>query len=58
MLKLYLNSKPAALKEKSQLKLTRENPLFTDAGDYTFELSLPLVNSVENLSIFGALHCA
>lgn len=58
MLTLYLNSKPAVLKEQTEIKLTRENPLFTDSGDYTFEVSLPLDGCAENLAIFGALHRA
>lgn len=58
MLTLYLNSKPAVLKEQTEIKLTRENPLFTDSGDYTFEVSLPLEGCAENLAIFGALHRA
>ncbi len=58
MLTLYLNSKPAVLKAQTEIKLTRENPLFTDSGDYTFEVSLPLDGCAENLAIFGALHRA
>ena len=58
MLTLYLNSKPAVLKAQTEIKLTRENPLFTDSGDYTFEVSLPLEGCAENLAIFGALHRA
>lgn len=56
MINLYLDRKPAVLKADTQFKLTRENPLFTDSGDYTFEVSLPLKGCAENLAIFSALH--
>ena len=56
MLSIYLDRKPAVLKADTQFKLTRENPLFTDSGDYTFEVSLPLKGCAENLAIFSALH--
>lgn len=56
MLQLFIDQKPAALHEGTAFKLTRENPLFTNAGDFTLEISLPLAACAENQAIFGVLH--
>lgn len=56
MLQLFIDQKPATLHEGTKFKLTRENPLFTNAGDFTLEISLPLAGSAENQAIFGVLH--
>ncbi|MDY5767125.1 MAG: hypothetical protein SPK03_01910 [Alloprevotella sp.] len=42
-------------KSVEPIKLTRENPFFTSAGDYTLDVVLPLSGCMENLQIFGAL---
>lgn len=56
MLQLTINGLPAVPKEGSSFKLTRENPYFSDSGDYTLEVTLPLAGCPENLRILGAVH--
>lgn len=56
MLQLTINGLPAFPKQGSSFKLTRENPYFSDSGDYTLEVTLPLAGCPENLRIFGSLH--
>ncbi len=55
MIALYINDLPAIIKSGTSIKLTRENPFFTSAGDYTLDVVLPLSGCMENLQIFGAL---
>lgn len=55
MIALYINDKPAIIKSGTTIKLTRENPSFTSAGDYTLDVVLPLSGCLQNLQIFGAL---
>lgn len=55
MIALYINDLPAIIKSGTSIKLTRENPFFTSAGDYTLDVVLPLSGCLENLRIFGAL---
>ena len=56
MTQLYINGRQAVLKSGTSFKFTRENPLFTDAGDYTFEVQLPLNGCRTNQMLFGPLH--
>lgn len=56
MFALYINQKPAVLKSGTSIKLTRENPYFTAAGDYTLDVTLPLAGCKRNLDIFGLIH--
>lgn len=56
MITLHIDGKPAVLAEKTSFRLTRENPLFTNAGDFSLEIALPLASCPENQTIFGALH--
>ena len=55
MIALYINDLPAIIKSGTSIKLTRENPFFTSAGDYTLDVVLPLTGCTDNLRIFGAL---
>ena len=55
MIALYINDLPAIIKSGTSIKLTRENPFFTSAGDYTLDVVLSLSGCLENLRIFGAL---
>lgn len=55
-LQLHINHLPAVIGKDTRFRLTRENPMFTNAGDFTLELSLPLASCVENQRIFGPLH--
>jgi len=56
MLHLLINSLPAVIKDGTSFKLTRENPAFSEQGDYTFEVTLPLRGCPENIAIYGPLH--
>lgn len=56
MLHLSINGLPAAINPDFSFTLTRENPLFTDSGDFTLEVELPLSGCPQNVRIFGALH--
>ena len=56
MITLLLDNKKAIIKNGTSIKLTRENPFFTDSGDYTLDVVLPLQGCIENQRIFGVLH--
>lgn len=56
MLQLFIDQKPVTMQEGTKFRLTRENPLFTNAGDFTLEISVPLAKCPENQAIFGVLH--
>lgn len=55
-MQLFIRNLPATLPEDTQIKLTRENPFFTDGGDYTLDVTLPLRDTPQNIAIFGAKH--
>ncbi|MGN0087156.1 MAG: hypothetical protein ACI353_06540 [Alloprevotella sp.] len=52
---LYIDQKPATLKEGTTIKFTRENPYFTGAGDYTLDVTLPMKGCPGNRHIFGPI---
>ena len=56
MTNLYIDGRQAVLEAGTNIKITAENPLFTDAGTYTLEVNLPLDGCAENQRIFGAIH--
>ena len=56
MFQLYIDDKPAVIKNGTTVKLTRENPFFTSSGDYTFDVVLPLTGCLKNLKIFGPVN--
>ena len=58
MLQIHINNKPAILKTGTQIKFTRENPFFSEAGDYTLDVTFPLAGCPQNQKIFGAVHRA
>lgn len=49
---LFLNDKEVIIDSTQEIKLTRENPYFTESESYTLEVSLP-THLVENRSFFG-----
>lgn len=53
---IIVNGKKAVLKAGSSFEYIRENPLFTEAEDYSLEIEFPLKDQPENIMIFGALH--
>lgn len=56
MFRLTINNSPVVLKQGTSFKFTRENPLLTDSGDYTFDVTLPLRGCLQNIKAFGSLH--
>ena len=56
MMQILIDSHPIVLKDGTQIKLTRENPYFTSAGDYTLDVVLPLAGCRENIRAIGFLH--
>lgn len=56
MIQLYIENKPAVIKSGSSFKFYRENIYFTEAEDYTLDVTLPLQGCPENLAIFSAIH--
>ena len=56
MLEITINNLPAVLKSGTQIKFTRENPFFSEAGDYTLDVTFPLSGCAQNQKIFGAVH--
>lgn len=55
MIELFLDNKPAVLRENVSIKLTRENVYFTKTGSYTYDVELPL-QVKENRDIFGNIN--
>lgn len=57
MLQLFLNDRPAVIASGTTIRLTRENPIYSTAEDYTFDVTLPLRGCPENQNILGPIHC-
>ena len=55
-MKILVNGKEAVLKAGSSFEYVSENPLFTEAEDYSLEIEFPLKDCSQNILIFGALH--
>lgn len=56
MIKLHIDGVPVVTKSGSTIKLVRENPIFTEAGDYTFDITLPLAGCPQNQRALGLRH--
>lgn len=55
MLQLYIDGRPVRLTPAFSATLTLTNPLLSDSGDRTLEITLPL-DEPRNRDIFGPLH--
>ena len=55
MIELFIDGKPAVLKDNVSIKLTRENVYFTKSGSYTYDVELTL-QVKENRDIFGSIN--
>ena len=55
MIELFLDNKPAVLRENVSIKLTRENVYFTKSGSYTYDIELPL-GCAENRAILSNIN--
>ena len=56
MITLHIDGKPVITKSGTTIKLVRENPLFTESGDYTFDITLQLAGCTKNQRAFGLRH--
>lgn len=55
-MKILVNGREAVLKANASFEYVSENPLFTEAEDYTMEIPFPMKDCPQNISIFGPLH--
>lgn len=55
MIELFLDNKPAVLRDNVSIKLTSENVYFTKSGSYTYDIELPL-GCAENRDILGNIN--
>lgn len=55
-MKILINGQEAVLKKGMSFQYVSENPLFTEAEDYTMEITFPMKDSPQNVLIFGPLH--
>lgn len=53
MLLLYINGKNVVIKDGTNFKLTRNNPLYSQQSDYTFDVTLPLSGCHQNQEALG-----
>ncbi len=53
-MELLINSLPCTIKQGTSIKLTRENTIVSDAGDWSFDVTLPLNGCPENAAALGA----
>lgn len=56
MITLHIDGVPVVTKSGTTIKLVRENPIFTEAGDYTFDITLPLAGCTQNQRALGLRH--
>lgn len=56
MITLNIDGVPVVTKSGQTIKLVRENPIFTEAGDYTFDITLPLAGCPQNQRAIGLRH--
>lgn len=55
-MKIIVDGKQAVMKKGSSFEYHSENPLFTEAEDYSFDIEFPMKDCPQNILIFGALH--
>lgn len=56
MLNVLINGCKAIIKENSSFEFVSENPLFSDADEYSLNISFPLKDCPQNLKIFGFIN--
>ena len=54
-MKIIVDGKEAQMKKGSSFEYVSENPLFTEASDYSMNIEFPLKDCPQNILIFGAL---
>ena len=55
-MRIIVDGKEAVLEKNIAFEYIRENPLFTDAEDYSMDITFPMKDCPENVSIFGPIH--
>lgn len=55
-MKIIVDGKQAVMKKGSSFEYHSENPLFTEAEGYSFDIEFPMKDCPQNILIFGALH--
>lgn len=55
MIQLFIDGKPAVIKDDTSFKLSLENNFFTKTSSYSFDVELPM-NAPENQAIFGNIN--
>lgn len=55
-MKILINGQEAVLKADASFEYVSENPLFTEAEDYSLEITFPMKDCPKNILIFGPLH--
>ena len=55
-MKIIVDGKEAVLQQNASFEYISENPLFTEAEDYTMEIVFPMKDCPQNILIFGPLH--
>ena len=55
MIQLFIDGKPAVIKDKTSFKLSLENNFFTKTSSYSFDVELPM-DAPENRAIFGDIN--
>lgn len=53
MITILINGNKAVLKKNTSFEFVSENPMFTDADQYSFNIQFPLKDCPDNLRIFG-----
>lgn len=56
MLTITIEGRQAAIKKGSSFDFVRENPLFSEAEDFTLNISFPLKDCPRNVEIFGYIN--
>ena len=56
MITLHIDGVRVVTKSGTTIKLVRENPTFTEAGDYTFDITIPLAGCMQNQRALGLRH--
>lgn len=54
-MRIFVNDKEVVLKSGTSFDYVRENRMFTDSDDYTFDITFPLRDCLQNLQVFGML---
>lgn len=57
-MQIYVNNKPAAIKQGSSFEFVAENRMFSGSDGYTLNITFPLAGCAENIAIFGHINRA